>query len=122
MKRAYILIVVLTLLTFGSGVWLDHVQKQTAERYARQIRTVRDYVEADRMDVAAREQAYIHALWQNDVRWLNILVDQQHTRNASSAMIRLSTALGEGWQKEALMALDELLGAFQELCPGAELG
>lgn len=122
MKRAYILIVVLTLLTFGSGLWLDHMQKQTAERYARQIRTVRDYVEADQMDRAAREQAYIHALWQNDVRWLNVLVDQQHTRNAANAMIRLSTALGEGWQKEALMALDELLGAFQELCPGAEMG
>ena len=98
------------------------MQKQTAERYARQIRTVRDYVEADQMDRAAREQAYIHALWQNDVRWLNVLVDQQHTRNAANAMIRLSTALGEGWQKEALMALDELLGAFQELCPGAEMG
>ena len=122
MKRAYILIVVLTLLTFGSGLWLDHVQKQTAENYARQISMVRQQVEEGRMQEAAREQAYIHALWQNDVRWLNILVDQQHTRNATNAMIRLSTALEKGWQQEALMALDELLAAFQELCPGAEMG
>lgn len=121
MKRAYILIITLTLLTFGSGVWLDTVQKQTAERYARQVWAVRQNVEGNRLEKAEREQAYIHALWQNDVQWLGYLVDQQHTRNATNAMIRLSTALREGWQKEALMALDELLGAFQELCPGAEM-
>ena len=122
MKRAYILIITLTLLTFGSGFWLDHWQKETAERYAHQLWQIRQDAASGRMEAAAREQAYVHALWQHDVRWLNYLVDQQHTRNAANAMTRLSTALEQGWQKEALMALDDLLGAFWEICPGADMG
>ena len=121
MKRAYILIITLTLLTFGSGFWLDHWQKETAERYALQLWQIREDTANGRMEEAQREQAYVHALWQHDVKWLNYLVDQQHTRNAANAMTRLSTALEQGWQKEALMALDDLLGAFWEICPGADI-
>ena len=83
MKRALILIVVLTLGSFGCGSWLDHLQQKAAQQYLDGFHAVRRLIEADDMDAAAREQAYLHALWQKDAHWLNVLLDHHHTRDVN---------------------------------------
>ena len=115
MKRALILIVVLTLGSFGCGSWLDHLQQKAAQQYLDGFHAVRRLIEADDMDAAAREQAYLHALWQKDAHWLNVLLDHHHTRDVESAMRHVATALQERSRIQALLAMDELTDALEEV-------
>ena len=115
MRRALILIIVLTVGTFGFGWWLDHQQQQTAENYMEQIAQVRQSVLEDHMERARREEAFLHASWQQDSRWLNCLVDHHHTRDISGALLKLATALEMNWQDQALLAVDEALDALEEV-------
>ena len=94
MRRAVTLIVVLTALCLGLGLWLDL---------------------ESRMEAAAHEQAYLHARWQYDAGWLNFLIGHHHTRAVTSAMLHLSTALEQRWQDESLRALDEAVDALSEV-------
>ena len=94
MRRAVTLIVVLTVLCLGLGLWLDLTQRHTAREYLDALDVVRTEVLENRMDSAAHEQAYLHARWQYDAGWLNFLIGHHHTRAVTSAMLHLSTALG----------------------------
>ena len=115
MKRALILIVLLTLITFGCGSWLDHLQQKAAQQYLDGFHAVRRLIEADDMAAAEREQAYLHALWQKDAHWLNVLLDHHHTRDVESAMRHVATALQERSRIQALLAMDELTDALEEV-------
>ena len=115
MRRALILIVVLTAGTFGCGLGLDHLQRETALEYMQRLTAVREAVLEKRMDDAQREQAYLHALWQHDSAWLNCLISHHHTRDVSYAMLKLATALEMDWQDRAVRALDEALDALDEV-------
>ena len=115
MRRALILILVLTAGTFGSGWWLDHLQQHTAENYMAKLAQVRAMVLDGSMEKARKEEAHLHALWQHDSAWLNCLVDHHHTRDISSALLKLSTALERNWADEALRAMDEALDALGEV-------
>lgn len=115
MRRAITLIVVLTLLTFGCGAWLDHWQSGVARGYREGLESVRDALEEGRLADAASEQAYLHALWQHDQPLLNALVTHQYTRDVDTAMQKLATALSQGWRDWALRALDELDGALADI-------
>lgn len=118
MRRALILIIGLTVLTFGLGIWTDLRQRDTADRYIGMLEEVRADVLAMRMNEALREQAYVYALWQQDSAWLNCLISHHHTRAVNSAMLHLGTALEMEWQQEALIALDEAYGALVEVRDG----
>lgn len=115
MKRALILILLLTALTFGGGTWLDHLQKRTAASYLQGMETIRRAVLNGSMDQAAGEQAYWHALWQHDSNWLNAIISHQHTRDVNAGMTRVATALEMGWRDEAIRALDDTSDALAEI-------
>lgn len=115
MKRALILILTLSTLTFGCGWWLDGLQQRTALRYLDGLDAVRASILTGEMDDALREQAYLHALWINDAHWLNCLIDHHHTRDVDGAMRRLSSALEEQNRLAALLTLDEAIDALEEV-------
>ena len=114
MRRAVTLIVVLTVLCLGLGLWLDLTQRHTAREYLDALDVVRTEVLENRMDSAAHEQAYLHARWQYDAGWLNFLIGHHHTRAVTYAMLHLSTALEQRWRDETLRALDEAVDALGE--------
>lgn len=115
MRRALILIIVLTAGSFGCGWWLDHLQEDTAHRYLDMLGGVRTAVLENRMQDALREEIHLHALWQHDAEWLNGLISHHHTRDVSSALLKLATALEMGWQERAILALDEAWDALDEV-------
>lgn len=85
MRRALILIITLTALTFGCGMWVDHLQSETALTYLKGIHTIRAAVLEGRLQDAAMEQAYLHAMWQHESSWLNCVISHHHTRDVNSA-------------------------------------
>lgn len=115
MKRALILIITLTLLTFGCGSWLDALRRSTAQRYLDGLYQVQSAVLSSDMDAAIREQAYLHALWLHDTHWLNALIDHHHTRDVDSGMRRLATSLDQRDKLTSLLMLDEVIGALEEV-------
>lgn len=115
MRRALILILSITAISFGGAAWLDHLQQSKAMGYLRALEGVRTAVMNGRIAEAQREERYLHALWQHDARWLNALVDHHHTRDISGAMVKLSTALELAWPQQAILALDEAQDALEEV-------
>lgn len=115
MRRALALIITLTLLTFGAGTWLDIYQRDTARGYLAEFGAVRKLLLQGRHEEAAREEAYLHARWQQDAKWLNLLISHHHTRAVSTAMLELATALEQDWEDEALRALDRVTDALGDI-------
>lgn len=115
MRRAVILIVALTVLSVGLSVWLDLSQRNTARGYMDSFGLVREALEQGKMDEAAQEQAYLHARWQHDAKWLNCLISHHHTRAVNTAMLELATALEQRWPDEALRALDRVMDALGDV-------
>lgn len=118
MRRAICLIIVLTALGVGCGLWADSAQRGKAREYLGGIEVMREALLNDDMDGAAREQAYWHALWQHDEKRLNYILSHELTRDAAGALMKLSTALAEGGRFEALQALDEVEDAFMRMESG----
>ena len=115
MKRALILIITLSLLSFGAGGWLDHMQQTTAMRYLDGLYHIRQLIIDENWEAAGSEQAYLHALWQHDAQWLNYLLDHHHTRDVESSMGHLATSLQEQNRIHALLAMDEVIDALEEV-------
>ena len=115
MRRALILIIVLTALTFGCGFWLDHRQSEMALEYLAGIHEIRTAVLEGRMQDASVQQAYLHAMWQHESIWLNCLISHHHTRDVSSALLKLATGLEMESTVLSLMALDEAQDALEEV-------
>lgn len=115
MRRAIILIITLTLFTFGFGWRMDKLQHDTAIRYLNDLSAIRDMVMRGDMPAARAEQAYVHALWQHDAHWLNWLIDHHHTRDVDGAMARLASALEMEDKLESLLLLDETMDALEEV-------
>lgn len=115
MKRALILIITITLAASGCGLWLDHLQQKTAQGYLDGLQALRQQLLSGQTDLARAEQAYLHALWQNDAHWLNYLIDHHHTRDVDGMMRRLATTLEENDRTEVLLALDDLTAALEEV-------
>lgn len=115
MQRALTLILVLTIFSFGLGIWVDAAQQNTARCYLDGYALVRELVEKGRSDAAAQEQAYLHARWQHDEVWLNCLISHHHTRAVSTAMLTLATALEQRRSYETLAALDQVADALREI-------
>lgn len=115
MKRAVILIVVMTLLGAGAGIWMERSLLETCDWYRTQEESLRQLVEADALADALQEQRYVHARWQGESRKLNAMVSHHHTRAVDEALLALGTALAHGWQREALHALDALYDSLQDL-------
>lgn len=115
MRRALILIVTLTVLSFGGGLLVDHMQRSTALRYLTLLSGVRASVVENRIEQAKRDEAFLHANWQHDAKWLNALISHHHTRAVNTALLHLSTALDMRWVNESVMAIDEAADALNDI-------
>ncbi|MEG0740917.1 MAG: DUF4363 family protein [Clostridia bacterium] len=115
MRRAILLIVTLSLLGVSTGLWVDLKQRDTAREYANALFFVREHLTRGELENALNAEAYLHASWQHDVQWINCLTGHHHTRAVSMALRKLATALANGWQDEALRALDEAEEALYEI-------
>lgn len=115
MRRALILIISLSLLSFGSGYALDHLRQRTAEQYLAHTEEVRQLALAARWQEAQAQARLIYARWQQDERWLKCLISHHHTRAVEAGFLRLDTALANRWADEALPAADDLYLALVEI-------
>lgn len=115
MRRAVTLIITLSVLCVGLGLWMDLSQQGMAESYLEGAERVRVHLEAGDSAEALAEQARLHDSWQRDAHWLNCLVSHHHTRAVSLAMVQLRTALRQGWDREAWQALDLLEDALRDV-------
>lgn len=115
MRRALLLIIFLGVFTFGCGLWADRLQRNTALDYLQRLEAVRQLVLDENMQEALKEQAYLHALWQHDAKWLNCLIDHHHTRDVNGSLSSLATALEQGWARQALLFIDEADDALEEI-------
>ena len=115
MRRAWILVIGLSVLCFGCGFWADGVQHRTAQRYLMELEEVRRLVEQERWQQAEHAQHALFERWQQDQRWMNLLISHHHTRQLSGALVELSTAIARRWMDEALPAADEAQEALREI-------
>ena len=115
MRRAITLIVVLTVLCVGLGLWMDLSQRRVAAGYLEGTERIRELLREGKTDEAMAEQAYLHACWEHDARWLNCFVSHHHTRAVALSMVQLATALEHGYQAETWQALDELEDALRDV-------
>lgn len=115
MKRALLLLCILLPLLFGAAIVCDTLQTKTAMRYRQQLEPLRRQLLAGDFEGAWDAQRLLHASWQGDEPWLNYLISHHHTRAVNTALLHLSTALEQGWDLEALRALDELDDALGDV-------
>lgn len=115
MRRSLILICTLLAVCVGLGLWLDNAQQAVARKYLDHSANIRSLLAKKGAAAAQEEQAYVYARWQQDAKHLNCLIDHHHTRAVTVALGKLSTALSEDWNEEALQALDELDEALREV-------
>lgn len=115
MRRAVLLILAMTLLGVAAGVWMEHSLCRICEGYLETAARLRVLVAEGRLEEALEEQQLLYGLWQREERRLKAMVSHHHTRAASEALLRLGTALAEGWRKEALLALDAFHDALADL-------
>jgi len=114
-KRSVILILVMTLLGTGVGLWMESSLRETCQWYIERAMGLRQLVEAGSLQEALQEQTYLYARWQGEAQKLNAMVSHHHTRAVDEAMMRLATALKMGWQIEALLSLDALQFSLVDL-------
>lgn len=115
MRRAVILITVLTVLCVGLGLWMDLSQRRVAQEYLRNVNGLRVSLREGDTREAVEKQTLLQARWKRDSRWLNCLISHHHTRAVSLAMIQLSTAMEYGWEKETWQALDLVEDALRDV-------
>ena len=115
MRRALTLIIVLSVLCFGCGIRLDRLQRDTAQAYLDELEGIRTAVQMGETDEARMQEALLHARWQHDSSWLNCMIGHHHTRDVSSALLHLATALEMDWQERAMHALDEAVDALNDI-------
>ena len=89
MRRAYLLIILLTVAAVGLGLWADLTQRSVARDYLHQTESLRQQVKAGEMEAAEEAEASIHARWDKDSRWLNCMIPSPHP----GGVHRLSTAV-----------------------------
>lgn len=115
MRRALILIVLLSLVGFGAGYALDRYQQATAREYLVELDGVRQLSLGGQEEEARREQAYLYARWQGDEKWLNFLLSHQYTRAVTTAFMEMTTAMEQGWDDETLRSLNDVYNALREI-------
>ena len=115
MQRAVILLVVMTILGAGLGIWVETGLSAVCQRYLAQAEVVRQLVETYATEEALQEERFLYASWQGESRKLNALVSHHHTRAVDEALLHLDTALHNGWREEAILALDVLLFSLMDL-------
>ena len=118
MRRALSLILILSVISFGSGWYLDRLRQHTAEKYLHSSDALGQLISAERWEEALSEVRVLSARWAHDARWLKCLISHHHTREVEAAFARLETALKNRWMDEALPAVDDAQQALWEVYCG----
>ncbi len=119
MKRAVTLVIALLALCVGISLWCDGRQLAAADAYLDALPPLRQAEERGDSAGARERSEALSARWRQDEGWLDGLVSHEYTRAVDSAMLRLNTALENGWRRDALHALDDLNDAFGSLSEAA---
>lgn len=118
MKRAIILIVVLTVTSLAAALTVDLMQHHTALEYLKDLPPLREAVLRGDMEDAKIRQVQLRKEWDEDAFWLNCLISHHYTREVSGEMESLHTAIEQGWKQEALLVMDRLDAAFDDIESG----
>jgi hypothetical protein len=118
MKRAVILISVLTAICVTGSVAVDLYEARTAQSYLDELPPLRMAILNGDMTDARDRESLMYARWQHDAAVLNIFISHHHTRLVSTALLQLSTAVEMGWQEEALKTVDLLQDALEHVLEG----
>ena len=118
MRRALFLIITLTTICLGSGLWLDARQTAVAQECIRLLEGIRQQALAGQFAGALEDERFFHARWQQESQWLKCLISHEYIHAVDEPLLRLGTALEQGWLEEALLASDEVFGALKDLEEG----
>jgi len=118
MKRAIILITVLTLSCMGAALTVDLLQHHTAKSYMADLPVLRQSVLNRDFKLAKEQHGKLEADWEQEAFWLDCLISHDHTREVFAQVGALKTAIEMEWQEEALKALDALDAALEHIETG----
>ncbi len=118
MKRAIVLISVITVVCLAGSLAVDLYEARTAQSYLEELPPLRQAILKGDMEDAYARESLLYARWQHDVTILKIFISHHHTRLVSTALLQLSTAVEMGWQNDALKAADLLQDALEHVLEG----
>jgi hypothetical protein len=118
MKRAIILITVLTIGCLAAALTVDHLQQHTAQAYMAELPVLREAVLKRDFEEAKQQHGKMEAAWEQEALWLDCLISHDHTREVFAQVGALKTAIDMEWQEEALKALDALDAALEHIETG----
>ena len=118
MKRAIILITVLTLGCLSAALTVDLLQHHTAQAYLAELPMLREAVLKKNFQDAGKQHRKLEADWDQEAFWLDCLISHDHTREVYAEVGALKTAIEMEWQEEALKALDALDAALEHIETG----
>ncbi|MEA5013891.1 MAG: DUF4363 family protein [Candidatus Limiplasma sp.] len=118
MKRALILITVLTIGCLACALTVDLHQHHTAQAYLADLPPFREAALAQDWEQARAMHQKLKADWKQEAFLLDCLISHEYTREVASQLGALETAIEMGWQEEALQALDALEAALEHIHTG----
>ena len=118
MKRALILITVLTVGCLACALVIDLHQHHTAQAYLADLPPLRKALLKEDWEQVRALRGGLQKDWDEEAFLLECLISHEHTREVASQMGALETAVQMGWQEEALMALDALQAALEHIHTG----
>lgn len=118
MKRAIILITVLTLGCLACALTVDLLQHHTAKAYLAEMPALREMALAEDWRQARTRHKQLQEDWERQAVLLDCLISHEHTREVAAQIGALETAIDMGWQEEVLRALDALTAALEHIETG----
>lgn len=118
MKRAIVLITVLTIGCLAAALTVDLLQHHTAQAYLAELPVLREAVMKRDFQGAKKQHEKLEAAWEQEAFWLDCLISHDHTREVFAQVGALKTAIEMEWQEEALKALDALDAALVHIETG----
>lgn len=118
MKRALILITVLTVGCLACALTIDLHQHHTAQAYLGDLPPLRQAALAEDWGQAKALHQQLKADWEQEAFLLDCLISHEYTREVAGQMVALETAVQMGWQQEALQILDALQAALEHIHTG----
>jgi len=117
-KRAIILIAVLTVICLSVSIAVDLYEARTAESYLQALRELREVILAGDMAEARAMGSRMSEQWRHDSARLNFFISHHRTRLVTTAMLQLTTALEMEWRDDALKAVDLIQDALDHVHDG----
>ncbi len=109
------MITVLTTCCLVAALTMDGTERRSAQAHLQTLSLLKQAVIAQDLGRAQELQKEIQKDWTAEVMGLNCLIDHRFTREVSSALLRLETALEHQWPRGALLAVGALESALRDI-------